>query len=95
VNNTIILILSVVADQSIHGMMGLVTACKEETLRMNISVVSSGGRKLYLSFEENCVPAEIILRGHLPRGTEEKYEVPQSGMGPKFELDISQMYIID
>jgi hypothetical protein len=40
------------ADQSIHGRMGLGTACKEETLRMrNVSIVSSGGRKLHLWVE--------------------------------------------
>jgi hypothetical protein len=35
--------------------MGLGTICKEETLRMkNVSIVSSGGRKLCLWVEENC-----------------------------------------
>jgi hypothetical protein len=44
------------ADQSVHGRMGLGTACKDETLRMNnVSIVSSGGRKLRLWVEENCV----------------------------------------
>jgi hypothetical protein len=33
------------ADQSIHGRMGLGTACKEETSRMkNVSIESSGGK---------------------------------------------------
>jgi hypothetical protein len=35
------------ADQSVHGRMGLWTACKEETSRMkDVSFESSGGRKL-------------------------------------------------
>jgi hypothetical protein len=47
------------ADQSIHGRMGLGTVCKEETLRMkNFLIVSSGGRKLCLWVEENCVPTK-------------------------------------
>jgi hypothetical protein len=37
-----------VGNQSVHGRMGLGTACKGETLRMkNVSIVSSGARKLY------------------------------------------------
>jgi hypothetical protein len=44
------------ADQSIHGGMGLGTACKGETLRMkNVSIESSGGRKVCLWVEKNCV----------------------------------------
>jgi hypothetical protein len=47
---------------SVHGRMGLGTACKGETLRMkNVLIVSSGGRKLYLCIEENCVPTEKFL----------------------------------
>jgi hypothetical protein len=50
-----------VADQSIHGRMGLGTVCKEGTSRMkNVSIVSSGG-KLCFWVEENCVPIEKIL----------------------------------
>jgi hypothetical protein len=50
------------ADQSIHGRMGLGTVCKEEMLRMkNVSIMRSGGRKLHLWVEENCVPTEKIL----------------------------------
>jgi hypothetical protein len=42
-------------DQSVHGLMGLGTVYKGETLRMeNVSIVSSGGRKLCLWVEENC-----------------------------------------
>jgi hypothetical protein len=36
------------ADQSTHGRMGLGTACKEETSRMNISIESSGRKILCL-----------------------------------------------
>jgi hypothetical protein len=50
------------ADQSIHGRMGLGTACKEETLRMkNVSIVSSEGRKLCLWVEKDCVPTEKFI----------------------------------
>jgi hypothetical protein len=42
--------------------MGLGTICKEETLRMkDVSIVSSGGRKLCIWVEENCVPTEKFL----------------------------------
>jgi hypothetical protein len=50
------------ADQSIHGKMGLRTECKEETLRIeDVSIVSSGGRKLCLWVEENCVPTDKFI----------------------------------
>jgi hypothetical protein len=46
-------------DQSIHGRMGLGTACKEETSRMkNVLILSSGGRKLCVWAEESCVCTE-------------------------------------
>jgi hypothetical protein len=46
------------ADQSIHGTMGLGRA----TLRVkNVSIVSSGERKLCLWVEENCVFTEKFL----------------------------------
>jgi hypothetical protein len=49
------------ADWLIHGRMGLVTVCKEETSWMKtVSIVSSGGRKLCLWVEENCVLTEFI-----------------------------------
>jgi hypothetical protein len=49
------------ADQSIHGRMGLWTACREETLMIkNVLIESSGGRKLCLWIEENCVPTKKI-----------------------------------
>jgi hypothetical protein len=42
--------------QSTHGRMGLRTARKEETSRLeNISIESSGRNKLYLWVEVNCV----------------------------------------
>jgi hypothetical protein len=50
------------ADQSIHGRMGLGTACKGETLRMkNVSIESSGGNKICLCVKENCVFTEKFL----------------------------------
>jgi hypothetical protein len=50
------------ADQSIHGRMGLGTACKEEALRMkNISIESSGGKKICLWVEENCIHRKIPI----------------------------------
>jgi hypothetical protein len=46
----------VAADPSTHGRMGLGTTCREETLKMkDVSIVSSGGKKLCLWIEENCV----------------------------------------
>jgi hypothetical protein len=43
------------ADQSIHGRMGLGTACKAETSRTkNVSIDSSGGKKKSIWVEENC-----------------------------------------
>jgi hypothetical protein len=49
------------ADQSIHRRVGLGTAHKGETSRMkNVLIVSSGGRKLCLWVEENCVPTEKL-----------------------------------
>jgi hypothetical protein len=45
-----------VANQSIHGRMGLGTGYKEETLRMkNVLIESSGVKTLCLWVEENCV----------------------------------------
>jgi hypothetical protein len=42
--------------------MGLKAACKEETLRMkNVSILSSGGRKLCILVDENCVHTEKFL----------------------------------
>jgi hypothetical protein len=53
------------ADQSVHGRMGLGTACKGETSRVkNISIESPGGRKLCLWVEENCV-----FTGTIPKYT--------------------------
>jgi hypothetical protein len=50
------------ANQSIHGRIGLGIACKEETSRMkNISNESSGGKKLCVWIEENCVFTEKSL----------------------------------
>jgi hypothetical protein len=38
------------------------TACKEETSRVkNVSIERSGGNKLYLWDEENCVVTEKFL----------------------------------
>jgi hypothetical protein len=51
-----------VADQSLHGRMGLGASCKKETSRMkNISVESSGGKKICLWVEENYVFKEKFL----------------------------------
>jgi hypothetical protein len=51
-----------VADQSTHGRIGLGAAYKKETSRMkNVSVESSGGKKLCLWIEENCVSKEKFL----------------------------------
>jgi hypothetical protein len=53
------------ADQSVHGRMGLGTACKEETSRIkNVLIQSSGGKKLCLLVEENCVFTEKFLHAH-------------------------------
>jgi hypothetical protein len=50
------------SNPTIHGRMGLGTVCKEESSRIkNVSIVSSGGRKLCLWVEENCVPTEKFL----------------------------------
>jgi hypothetical protein len=50
------------ADQSVHWRLGLRTACKGENLRMkNVSIGSSGGKKLCLWVEENYVPTEKLL----------------------------------
>jgi hypothetical protein len=50
------------ADQSIHGRVGLGTACKGETLKMeNVSIESSGGRKVCLWVEKNCIFKEKFL----------------------------------
>jgi uncharacterized protein YodC (DUF2158 family) len=46
--------------------MGLGTVCKEKTLRMIVSMVSSGGRKLCLWVEENSVPTEKFLYIYIP-----------------------------
>jgi hypothetical protein len=44
------------AVQSLHGRMGLGTACKEETLRKkDVSIVSSGGKNTSLWVEKHCV----------------------------------------
>jgi hypothetical protein len=44
------------ADPSVHGRMGLGTACEERILRMkNDSIESFGGKKLCHCVEENCV----------------------------------------
>jgi hypothetical protein len=44
------------ADQSTHGRMGLGTECKVKTSRMkNVLIKNSGGKKLCLWVEENCV----------------------------------------
>jgi hypothetical protein len=41
---------------------GLGTACKEETSRMkNVSIESSGGKKLCLWVEENCIHRKILI----------------------------------
>jgi hypothetical protein len=57
------------ADQSIHRRMRLGTVCKEETLRMkSASIMSSGGRKLCLWVEENCVPTEKFLYIYIRQG---------------------------
>jgi hypothetical protein len=49
------------ADQSTHGRMALGKACKGETSRMtNVLIKSSGGRKLCLWVEKNCVPTEMF-----------------------------------
>jgi hypothetical protein len=50
------------ADHSIHGRMGLGTACKGETSWMkNVRIESSGRKRLYLWFEENCAFTEKFL----------------------------------
>jgi hypothetical protein len=49
-------------DQSIHERMGVGTACKGEAPRMkNISIESSGGKKICLWVENNCVFTENFL----------------------------------
>jgi hypothetical protein len=51
------------ADQSTRGRMGLGTACKAETSRMkNVSIESSGGRKLCFWVEENPVIRILIIK---------------------------------
>jgi hypothetical protein len=49
------------ADQSIHGRMGLGTAGKGETSRMNVSIESFGGKKSCLWVEENCIHRKIPI----------------------------------
>jgi hypothetical protein len=45
------------SDQSIHGRMGLGTACKEETLRMkNISIENSGWEKIVFGLRKSVYP---------------------------------------
>jgi hypothetical protein len=52
----------VVADQLMHGSMELGAACKKEISRLkNVSVESSGRKKLCLWVEENCVFKEKFL----------------------------------
>jgi hypothetical protein len=58
------------ADQSLHGRLGLGTEYKDVTIRMNsVSIQSSGGKKLCLWIEENCVFAEksLYTRTSCPR----------------------------
>jgi hypothetical protein len=49
----------------IHGRMGLGTACKGETVRMkNVSIESSGAKKICLWVEEKCVFTEKFTHTH-------------------------------
>jgi hypothetical protein len=50
------------ADQSTDGRTGLGTTYKEETSRVkNVSIESSGGKKLHLWVAETCVFTENCL----------------------------------
>jgi hypothetical protein len=52
-----------VADQSIHGRMGLGTVCKGETLRMKNVLIESAGRKkkMLLGCGKLCIHRKIPI----------------------------------
>jgi hypothetical protein len=51
-----------VADQSVHGMIGLWTARKAETSWMKNNLIeSSGGKKIHLLVKKNCIFTEILI----------------------------------